>query len=341
MRLKTFSGKTMKEVMTAVREEMGADAIIVSIDQGKRVGGVRVTAAVENDSAPKAPAKPKAKSSPAVESERRLKAEESRPYDVAELKAVISHHGLPFDLADRMQEACSAIDADSLPEAIATALDNLIAFEPLQLPAMRPLMLIGPPGAGKTVSTAKLAAEAALNGQKVRLITTDTVKSGGVQQLDRLAQLMELTVETAAEPEELSSLLASGDPDATAIIDTRGTNPFNMDEILSLARFVKHNGVEPVLVLPAGIDAMEAGDIAEVFASTGARRAIFTRLDTARRYASVLTAARNGKLAIAAVSRSPYVAEGLETPTPLLIARIFASLPRAPRKVEQKERIAQ
>ncbi|RMF12337.1 MAG: hypothetical protein D6757_09820, partial [Alphaproteobacteria bacterium] len=48
MRLKTYTGSDMKSVMAEVRRTLGPDAIIVSIEQGKRVGGVRITAAAED-----------------------------------------------------------------------------------------------------------------------------------------------------------------------------------------------------------------------------------------------------------------------------------------------------
>lgn len=37
----------MRDVMERVRDELGPDAIIVKTDQGKKFGGIRVTAAVE------------------------------------------------------------------------------------------------------------------------------------------------------------------------------------------------------------------------------------------------------------------------------------------------------
>ncbi len=195
MRLKTFSAKTMKDVMALVRAEMGPDAIIVSIDQGTRGGGVRVTAAVEANAPP--PQQPTARPSNGANFDQLDREPEPRPFDLAELTAVFGYHGVPFDLASRLQDAVSANVAESLSEALALGLEMVVRLSPLSLPEAMPVMLIGPPGAGKTVSCAKLAAEGVLNGHSVRIITSDTVKTGGVQQLRYLAEMMQVQVEVA------------------------------------------------------------------------------------------------------------------------------------------------
>ncbi len=347
MRLKTYTEKTMKAAMARVREELGPDAVIVNIDQGKRVGGVRITAAYEGRLRQRAaPTPPRPEPSPAATGGKgRQRKTPPRAFDMADLTAVMSHQGVPYDMAMRLQTAATSVDVNSLAEALSVALETCFTFEPLTAHRGRPLMLIGPPGAGKTVSAAKIAAEAVLNGEDVRIITTDTVKSTGLEQLESFAHLMEQRVETATSPRELKAVLHSrregkGKPDLV-IIDTCGINPFLVEELEEAAHFIKEAGAEPVLVLPAGMDPMESADIAEIFASMGARRMIATRMDTARRFAGILTAAQAGRLSLAALGRSPYVAQQLEAATPLSLARILAALPRAKAGMHTRKRAAQ
>lgn len=340
MRLKTFSGKTMTDVMAQLRDSMGPDAIIISVEQGKSGSGVRVTAAVDRDQpsvrATNAPTPPP---SPADEEERSGSAFTTRAFDMADMKAAVSHHSLPYDLGERVIAAANAFNAASLAEALAHAFDTLMDFSPISLNSPRPILLAGPPGAGKTVSAAKLAAEARINGNSVTLITTDLVKSGGVQQLDHYANLMDTNVHTAESAEDLQRVINSVKPSDLTIIDSCGINPYSMKELERLVRFIKIANAEPVLVLPAGLDPDESADMAGIFAQMGARRFIATRLDGARRYASLVTTARGGRLALAGVSRSPYVAEPLETPAPMLLARLFATLPDSNTATREKERI--
>lgn len=334
MRLKTFSAKTMKDVMAHVREAMGPDAIIVSVDQGRKGGVVRVTAAVDGEIRETPDRPPETAPSQAAAAQRPAKA---RDYDAADLKAAISWHGLPFDLADRVMATAGAFDAASMTDALAHAFETLVGFSPIGLALPRPVMLLGPPGAGKTLSTAKLAAEARMNGQSVRIITTDTVKSGGAQQLAHYAGLMDLKADIAEDEAALAREIAKGGKADLTLIDSFGVNPFSMADLERTLRFLKAADAEPLLVLPAGIDPQEAADLGEIFARMGARRFLATRLDGARRFASLVTAARAGRLALAGLSRSPYIAEPLETPTSLALARLF-SLPAMRQAQRPKER---
>lgn len=339
MRLKTFHAKTMKDVMAEVRNALGPDAIIVQIDEGD--SGVRVTAAIEGGTTPPTPDEaPIPKQSP-VAYEVSHPVPTTREYDSADIAAVLNHHGLPFETADHFKAALDAVTAGSLPEAFAAALETVIRFSPLTDTVTRPIMLVGPPGVGKTISTAKLTADALLHGRSVHLVTTDTVKAGGVQQLDHFAQLMKQTVSTAETPEELAAVLrARQEPADLTLIDTAGTNPFDMDELKTLLQFIQSVDAEPVLVLPAGLDPLDAQEIAGVFARMGCQRFIATRLDAARRYAGLIMAARPGYLSLAGISRSPFVAEGLEPATPINFSRLLTSLPRRKTTPETAEKSA-
>ncbi|MFC3052973.1 flagellar biosynthesis protein FlhF [Kordiimonas pumila] len=337
MRLKTFHAKSMAEAMAQVRAQLGADAIIVQSEESK--GGVRIVAAIEAQPSPyEAPPSfaPKAKQTP-VALEAAYKTPISVEFDKADVTAVLSHHGLPFETAERFSQAALAVEAASLPEAFSSALEAAIRFNPITDAHTRPIMLIGPPGAGKTICAAKLTADALIHHRTVHLISTDTVKAGGIQQLDHFAQLMKQTVSTAATPQELGFVIKNH-PHNTAltVIDTPGTNAFDIDELETLLSFIKEVNAEPVLVMPAGLDPLDAQEIAGIFNQMGCSRFIATRLDAARRYAGILMAARPGYLSLAAISRSPFVADGLETATPLGLARLLTSLSR-PRKKNNSE----
>jgi len=327
MRLKTFHAKTMSEVMGLVRNELGPDAIIIQIEEGK--SGVRVTAALEAGATPTPPDHaPEPKQTPTA-FEISHPVPQARDFDTADINAVLNHHGLPFETASHISEAARAIGGGSLVDAFSVALETAIRFSPLTDSTTRPIMLVGPPGAGKTICAAKLTADAVLHERPINLISTDTVKATGIQQLDHFAQLMKQTVSTASSPEELAAVLRShSNKDGLTIIDTPGTNPFDMDELREILGFIRAVDAEPVLVMPAGLDALDAQEIAGVFSRLGCQRFIATRLDAARRYASIIMAARPGYLALAALSRSPFVADGLDPATPMALSKLITALPR-------------
>jgi len=328
MRLKTFHAKSMNEAMAQVRSELGADAIIIQSDESK--SGVRITAAIESGTTPEPPKEaPKPAETP-LAFETMHGVAPSAEFDAADIKAVLSHHGLPYETAAKVEQAACAMNAFSLSEAICAGLETTIAFNPLTDAHVRPVMLVGPPGAGKTICAAKLTADALLHERPVHLVSTDTVKATGIQQLDHFAQLMKQTVSTAATPEELAAVIKSKPNEGgLTIIDTPGTNAFDIEELKELLGYIQKVDAEPVLVMPAGLDPFDAQEIAGVFLRMGCQRFIATRLDASRRYAGIVMAARPSHLALAAISRSPYVADGLEAATPMAFSRLFTALPKA------------
>lgn len=326
MRLKTFHAKTMSAVMDLVRTELGPDAIIIQIDESK--GGVRVTAALEAGATPSPPQSAPSPSQTPLAYEASHPVPKAKEFDTADISAVLNHHDIPFETASHISDAARAIDGGSLVEAFSSALETTLRFSPLTDRVTRPIMLVGPPGAGKTVCAAKLTADAVLHERPVHLISTDTIKAGGLQQLDHFAQLMKQTVTTATSPDELDAVMRSKDQaGGITIIDMPGTNPFDMDELKGTLAFIQKVDAEPVLVMPAGLDALDAQEIAGVFSKMGCQRFIATRLDAARRYSSVIMAARPGFLALAAFSRSPYIADGLDPATPAALSKLVTALP--------------
>src|SRR5262249_12437685 len=67
------------------------------------------------------------------------------------------------------------------------------------------LLLVGPTGAGKTTTIAKLAANAALvEGKRVQLITLDNYRVGGVDQIRTFADLIGVPLQVAESPAALA-----------------------------------------------------------------------------------------------------------------------------------------
>ncbi len=240
-------------------------------------------------------------------------------------------HGLPARLSTALCETAEPLAGDDAARALAKALGARIRFAPLFARPPQPIMLVGGPGVGKTVTTAKLAARAVLAGHKVRVITTDTLRSGAVEQLARLLAHMKLETETADSPQALARWLSlhGGKADMVLFIDTPGTNALAANERGDLARFIAAGALEAVLVHAAGADCEEAAADAQCFAELGVRRTIATRLDTARRLGSVLNVADAVGLAIAEVSLSPYLSEPLHALTPLSLARVLLAQSKA------------
>jgi flagellar biosynthesis protein FlhF len=339
MRLRSFTAPTIVEAMRQVREALGPEAIIVSTHEPGKGAPVRVTAAIETviPELEAAPAKSDGTSNETAPDERAPKgarqdaaAPAARRDDAAGrlIRDAFEFHGVPTVLAERLGAlahdalASGAVEGDALL-ALAAALDIRFRFAPLAAFPARPLMLVGPPGAGKTTSLAKLAARGALAGRRLGVISTDTLRAGGVEQLGAFTRLLAFDLQVAEDAGALADAVLAAQGCEGVLIDSAGTNPYDDEALAQLAAMIAAAEAEPVLVLPAGGDALEAAEAAAAFAEIGATRLLVTRLDAARRLASLLTAAEAGKLAIAEVGTTPQIADGLAPLNPVSLARLL------------------
>jgi len=324
MRLKSYTAKTMTEAMKMVREDLGEDAIIIATREENAGKTVRVTAAVERDRAAPGTAEP----DDFADDNWLYADDDDEATVVEEITETMLRHGVPEDVLDQVVSCVSVMGLEEPRIALLAALENLFSFKPLPTGAMvRPLMLVGMPGAGKTLAVAKLAARASLQGLNVQVITTDSQRAGGFEQLSAFTRLMDIDLKKAGSTAEFLARLEETKGADQVLIDTAGVNPFDMDQVKTLARLIGSADVTPVLVHPAGGDADETGDIAKVFATIGAHALLATRVDVARRLGGLLAAAQQGGLSFAEVSDTARVADGLSPLTPSRLTQFL--LPRA------------
>lgn len=345
MRLKTFSAKNMNEALANVRAEMGPEAIIISSHRGKN-GGLFVRAAVEDSVA-----EAKAESAAAVLREaetqsetvpaqsfeqsfqdglvRRIRGEAPPPrpralnFNRAELLKVLHTHRTPEGLAHVLAENAEKSRLADMTLALASALDLRMPTSPLFAAAQNTLMLGGPNGAGKTAVAAKIAAHARLAGREVTLIAGDAEGAGAVARLETFANHLNAKIVVAESAEALSKAIAAERATkSTTIIDTAGFDPRDGKARTAFSALTKIEGVETIAVVSAMSDAEEISETVSALKTAGAQRLIVTCADLAHRLGALLSAATRG-LPLAHVTRSPFVAGGLETLTPLSLARLL------------------
>jgi len=187
MRLRNFTAPSMQEAIALVRQELGPEAIIVSTED-EEAGVVRVTAALEA-------AEP-----------RPLRACDTDVTD--ELSEALAANGVPGGLSEKLLMASLSFESQDVLVALSGALAAVYSFAPIaDQGRSRPLMLVGPPGAGKTMAAAKLAARAVMAKRPVKLVTSDTVRAGAIEQLAAVARVLGLELKTADRAARLASLV--------------------------------------------------------------------------------------------------------------------------------------
>jgi flagellar biosynthesis protein FlhF len=303
----------MAKAMMLVRAELGKDAIIVSNHVAADGSGVEVIAAVE----------PPAE----VVVQPQVHDEHWGPDDLDVLQEVLDYHRAPARLIEKLYSAASVLETNDPLLALAGALDAGFNFAPMGATHTKPIMLVGPPGAGKTVTVAKLAARAIMAGHPAALITADTVRTGATEQFAGYAKLLRMKSWNAADPEALKAALVAANGTPLKLIDTMGANPFDADDLKRLNDLADAADAEPVLVLPAGMDPSEAAETADAFLSLGVARLITTRVDTARRLGGVLAAAEAARLHLSDAGTGPHIGNGLRPLTPIALARVLTAAP--------------
>lgn len=301
MRLKTFRAPRMAEAMALLRDELGAEAVILATRRTAQ--GVEITAALEPEEPVLIP--PAGQGPPAP--------------------GPLAFHNPPDSLAA------------ALHAPLDQALGRVLGFAALPSGRDRPLMLVGPPGAGKTLTCAKLAARLVLAGTPPVVATTDGQRAGAAAQLAAFTGVLGLTLAVAQSAGALTRAMSRRTPGQPGLIDSAGCDPFDPRQAGALHSLASAAQADLVLVLPAGLDANEAADLARAFAALGARHLIPTRLDVARRLGAVLAAAEAGPLLLTEAGTSPEVVDGLEPLSPGRLAARLAAAPRraAPIKAEE------
>ncbi len=294
MQLRIFHGRTSSHALAAARAALGDDAVILDT---RRVGGaVEVTAALDV-------AEP-------------LLIPPEGMGGALDIPPALARHNLPAPLALRLGHG-----------RLAPALAAQLGFGPL--PLDRPVLLVGPPGVGKTLTCAKLAARATMAGQTPLVVTADGARAGAVEQLAAFTRLLRLTLAVAAQPEVLAKSLQRREPGQPAFLDGFGCDPFDAGQAERLHRLIEAADATPVLVLPGGLDAEESAELARAFHLLGARHMIATRLDTARRLGGILAAAAVG-LTLTEAGIGPQVARGLQPLSAEWLAARLAAAPGTP-----------
>lgn len=322
MRLKSFYANTVTEAMKMIRDSLGEDAVIVATREEGPGKGVRVTAALDSDSFDSF------SDFDREETETgwlQYDQEEEAEGGIAEaLTDVMLKHSVPEEIIDQVISCATVVGLEQPHIALTAALEHLYVFRPLpQIRTDKTFMLVGPPGSGKTLCAAKLAARAAIAGQKVGIVTTDTLRAGGFEQLTAFTNILGVTLHKAKDANALRAWLAASEDADFRIIDTGGFNPFLSGEMRDLARLISAGNIEPLLVTPAGADAEECGEIARIYASLGVRHMLPTRLDIGRRLGGLLSAAHYGGLIFAEASNTPGVADGLFPLSPDRLANLL------------------
>ncbi len=168
---------------------------------------------------------------------------------------------------------------DTLIKALASKLESFV--RPFDCADSRVVALVGPTGAGKTTTLAKLAAKCSLEqGKDVALVTVDTYRIGAVDQLRTYARIMGIPLEVAFSPADVAAAVNKHRNRDLILIDTVGRSQRSEEHLRELKAFLDAaDGVETHLVVSAALSPDVQYEVVERFSIFSPKCLIITKLD--------------------------------------------------------------
>jgi flagellar biosynthesis protein FlhF len=200
--------------------------------------------------------------------------------------------------------------------------------------------VVGPTGAGKTTTIAKLAARwCMLHGNEgLALVSTDGYRVGAREQLNTYARILKVPMHAANSGKELAQVLERLKSKKLILIDTAGTGPrdVRLTEQLAALRLGAARA-KVLLALPAPGEGNALDEIVCAFARINPIGCIITKVDEAASLGAVISATLRHKLKIAYVCNGQKVPEDLHAAHQKRVWLIRAAMDLRERSTPQRD----
>jgi flagellar biosynthesis protein FlhF len=187
--------------------------------------------------------------------------------------------------------------------------------------------LVGPTGVGKTTTTAKLAARCVIRhgADRVALLTTDSYRIGGHEQLRIYGQLLGIPVRTIKDTEDLQLTLSELSHKHMVLIDTVGMS--QRDQMVAQQINMLSNcgtDVKRMLVMSAASNGKTLDEVISAYQKNGIHGCVITKADEAASLGVALDVVIRRKLMLHYVANGQKVPEDIHAANPrYLLHRIF------------------
>ncbi|MEM7005632.1 MAG: flagellar biosynthesis protein FlhF-like protein, partial [Pseudomonadota bacterium] len=239
------------------------------------------------------------------------------------LRDTLSWHGAPRRFVDRIIAGVD-VELSDPSEALASGLETIIKCDPISARPERDILLVGPPGHGRTSTVAKLTRRAAVADTEILPVAADFDATAGGEQLSAYLEMERAQVRIAPEPDALFTLLDEARRHGQrCIIDLPAIIPFDQEDLARLKDLVAVIDAEPVLVMSAEGHPEDQAEAAKAYAGAGIKRAILTKLDVARRRGGAVAALAGARMSLSHLAVTPFIGGGLVPAAPSRLAALL------------------
>jgi len=203
-------------------------------------------------------------------------------------------------------------DTSKLP--LALLLQHLPVVRDLRTVSSGVVAIVGPTGAGKTTSIAKLAARWAMKhgSNDLALVSTDAYRIGAREQLMTYARILGASMHAPNSGKELARVLERCSAKRLVLIDTAGMGPRDVRLAEQLAALRSGAARAKVLLaLPAHGEVHALEEIIRAFSGISPAACVITKVDESASLGAVISAAVRHKLKIAYLCNGQRVPEDL------------------------------
>lgn len=336
MQIKKYRGKTISEALTGVKNVLGPDAMIISTKQLRdRDGyhGFEVAAALPRDDISSTP------SSPYMEIKSELMSIKEMIYllnrsgtleetlmlnpVILRLYAKLIKNGVYDHYARMLLEGAGAVGSDSsydmnsIKEKVIKEIMKVIRIKDLFSPRNGNQIraaFIGTTGVGKTTTIAKLAAQLMLHSRKtVGLISIDHYRIGAMEQLKTYASILGIPCFPAFTKKDFLFALGRMEKRDVVLIDTAGQSHYDQPRVAELKSMMADDPlISSHLLMSVSTSDSEMSKAAENFSPLKFQSYIFTKVDEAESYGSILNQVMNLPLPISYITTGQNVPEDIE-----------------------------
>ena len=174
--------------------------------------------------------------------------------------------------------------------------------------------VVGPTGAGKTTTIAKIAARWALmhDARELALVSLDHYRIGARDQLATFARILGIPMHVASDAKELGGVLEGLATRKLVLIDTAGMSPRDPQLAEQLATLgVAGRRIRTLLALPANGEHLALDQIARAYAPARPEALVLTKIDEAASLGPALSVALRQALPLAWLTNGQRVPDDL------------------------------